>query len=171
MRPHQIIIVFAAILATTAHARIGETLPQIEARFGKPVQSRETMSIWILKDGMGYIVTFDGEGRSVIEAIMSKDASTKLTSAQVKSFLAAQIATGAEWKPAAVNPMTQQVQFDGLRFKVDLIGSEHRVSGDGKLYAQISSMAQHSVMVATAAGLRSSMKDIEAAEEADAVKF
>jgi hypothetical protein len=63
----------ASLLLTTGHARLGETLEVIKARFGRPAaEPKKDVAVWNfdVQDGqVVYTVTFDAQGRSIAEGL------------------------------------------------------------------------------------------------------
>jgi len=114
-------IVLAGLGLASAHARLGETLEQLKARFGKPepqAQPRKDMAVWFfeVEDGqMIYNVTFDAKGHSIAEglrpvkrAIFTKDIA--------QDFIQQQIAPFRESKTLRTCKPGEKYQFAGQTF-------------------------------------------------------
>jgi hypothetical protein len=69
------LIFFGGAMLASAHARLGETLDQIKAQYGRPEsqqQSRKDQAVWLFEVDDGqliYNVTFDEKGRSIAEGL------------------------------------------------------------------------------------------------------
>jgi hypothetical protein len=68
-----ILVLLSGLALTSAHARLGETLDQIKARFGAPAGSpHKDVQVWYfeVQDGQVlYTVTFDAKGKSIAEGL------------------------------------------------------------------------------------------------------
>jgi hypothetical protein len=101
MRAPLVVITFVAMLATSAHARVGETVNQVEARYGKP-QKVFIDRAELRKAGYGYhgfmiIVYFSG-GISKRESFGRPDL-PKLPAQTVNEILALSVREGTTWQP------------------------------------------------------------------------
>jgi hypothetical protein len=101
MKALLVVITFLALLATSAHARVGETVKQVEARYGKP-QKVFIDRTDLRKVGYGYrgfmiIVYFSG-GISKRESFGRPDI-PKLTRETVNELLALSARPGISWQP------------------------------------------------------------------------
>ena len=90
-------ITFLAILSATAHARVGETVKQVEARYGKPERVLQEQGSF---RKLGYVY----RGWLVIVgyvAGVSKseffDGNRRLSDAEVRQLLALNLAPGTTW--------------------------------------------------------------------------
>ena len=74
-RRNLIIATLGLLAFCPAHARLGETLDQLKARYGKPEQQqqpRKDLAIWLFEVDDGqvmYNVTFDASGHSIAEGL------------------------------------------------------------------------------------------------------
>jgi len=90
----------ALVCLTSAHARIGETERQIEARYGKAAADlRETGVISHHRNGKWDIIVHYRGGKSIVESFSRKD-NGKLTLADVQRLLALS-SEGGRWIPGA----------------------------------------------------------------------
>ena len=103
MKASLVIITFVSLVATSAHARVGETVKQVEARYGKPQRVlHERGSFREL--GYGYRgfmvgVSYIG-GISKSEGFARPD-TPRLSDADVQQILALSLAPGTTWKLAS----------------------------------------------------------------------
>ncbi|MEO6994621.1 MAG: hypothetical protein ABI273_13495 [Lacunisphaera sp.] len=95
-----LIVAIVGLLAfCPAHARLGDTLDQLKARYGKPEQQeqpRKDRAIWLfeVEDGqLMYNVTFDAKGHSIAEglqpvkrAIFTKDIAEDFIQGQIAPY-------------------------------------------------------------------------------------
>lgn len=102
--PLVIIVSLASLIATSGHARVGETVKQVEARYGKP-QKVFIDRADLRKIGYGYrgfmiIVYFSG-GISKRESFGRPDV-PKLPRETVNEILALSAREGTSWQPVLV---------------------------------------------------------------------
>lgn len=100
MRASFVIITSCLLLATAAHARVGETVEQVEARYGTPQRVlHERGSFREL--GYGYRGLMVGvsyvAGISKSEGF-ARPGNSQLSDADVKAILALSLAPGTTWK-------------------------------------------------------------------------
>jgi hypothetical protein len=118
----------AVFALTSAHARLGDTLDQLKARYGKPeqqAQPRKDTAVWLFEVDDGqliYNVTFDAKGHSIAEglrpvkrAIFTKDIA--------QDFIQGQIALFRDSKTLRTCKPGEKYQFAGQVF----------TCGDGEL--------------------------------------
>lgn len=92
-------LALAGFALVPVHARLGDTLDQLKARYGKPeqqAQPRKDTAVWLfeVEDGqLIFSVTFDAKGRSIAEglrpvkrAIFTKDIAQDFIQGQIASF-------------------------------------------------------------------------------------
>ncbi len=104
MKALLVVIIFLAVLATSVHARVGETVKQVEARYGKP-QKVFIDRPDLRKLGYGYrgfmiIVYFSG-GISKRESF-GRPGVSKLPRDTVDELLALSARPGASWQPVEI---------------------------------------------------------------------
>jgi hypothetical protein len=101
MKTLLVITIFLAVLAAPAHARVGETVKQVEARYGKPQRVLHERS-GFRELGYGYHgfmvgVSYVG-GISKSEGF-ARPGTAKLSDADVQKLLALSLPADATWKP------------------------------------------------------------------------
>ena len=96
-----LVITALAVLVTSAYARVGETVKQVEARYGKPqkvfIDRPDLRKIGYGYRGFWVIVYFSG-GTSKRESFGRPDLS-KLPPATVNEILAFSAREGTSWQP------------------------------------------------------------------------
>jgi len=114
-------IALATFVLTPAQARLGDTLEQLKAHYGKPeqqAQPRKDTAVWLFEVDDGqliYNVTFDAKGRSIAEglrplkrAIFTKDIA--------QDFIQGQIAPFRDSKSLHTYRTGEKYQFGGQSF-------------------------------------------------------
>ena len=90
MKTLLVIATFLAVLAAPAHARVGETVKQVEARYGKPQRVLHERGFMV---GVSYVA-----GVSKSEGF-ARPGIAKLSDADVQKLLALSLPADATWKP------------------------------------------------------------------------
>jgi hypothetical protein len=103
MKTSLVIITFVSLFAASAHARVGETVKQVEARYGKPQRVLHEHGTF-RELGYGYRgfmvgVSYVG-GISKSEGFARPD-TPRLSDADVQQLLALSLAPGMSWKLAS----------------------------------------------------------------------
>jgi hypothetical protein len=103
MKASLVIITFVSLIATSAHARVGETVKQVEARYGKPQRVlHESGSFRELGYGYrGFMV-----GVSYVDGVSKSEGfarpnTPRLSDTEVQQLLALSLAPGTTWKRLA----------------------------------------------------------------------
>src|SRR2546423_13571321 len=121
MKAPLITITILALLATSAHARVGETVKQVEARYGKPqkvfIDRPDLRKVGYGFRGFMIIVYFSG-GVSKRESFGRPDV-PKLPRETVNEILALSAREGTSWQPVSAEH-----------------GDQYWVSSDKKVIAQ-----------------------------------
>ena len=121
MKAPLITITILALLATSAHARVGETVKQVEARYGKPqkvfIDRPDLRKVGYGFRGFMIIVYFSG-GVSKRESFGRPDV-PKLPRETVNKILALSAREGTSWQPVSAEH-----------------GDQYWVSSDKKVIAQ-----------------------------------
>ena len=120
MKPLLAVITFLAILSATAHAGVGDTVEQVEARYGKPER--------VLKEhgnfrALGYryrgLMVIEGYVAGVSKSeFFARPDNRRLSDADVQQLLALSLAPGTTWKRLP-----------------DLDGDQTWICSDGKVVA------------------------------------
>jgi hypothetical protein len=155
--------------ATSAHARIGETREQIEVRLGPPAKADASQLVWMIKD-LGYVVTLDAAGKSVVELIMpTVKFGGKITETQLEVFLKSHLAPNVEW--VEIHDILGPVSFAGLSVSVNPVMERAFKTSDGKLFARFKHRVSPCVMVYSESGAQLAFAEKLKEEEKAAVKF
>jgi hypothetical protein len=103
MKATLVIITLVSVLATSAHARVGETVKQIEARYGKPQRVlHEHGSFRELGYGYrGFMVGVSYVGGICKSEGFARPDTPRLSDADVQQLLALSLAPGTSWKLAS----------------------------------------------------------------------
>ena len=97
MKRSLIIVVLACLTVISAHARLGETLSEMQKRYGRPepqVKTNKSAATWYLEGEEGqliYTATFDAKGKSIGEG-MKPVRYAKFTPQTVRLFIETQLA-------------------------------------------------------------------------------
>ena len=123
MKTSLIITTFLALIATSAHARVGETVKQVEARYGKPQRVlHERGSFRELGYGYrGFMVGVSYVGGISKSEGFARPDTPRLSDAEVQQLLDLSLAPGMSWKRLA-----------------DQSGDPFWVRSDGKVFALLS---------------------------------
>jgi hypothetical protein len=100
MKTSLVIAVLISLLATSAHARVGETVAQIEARYGRPQRVlHEHGSFRQLGYGYrGFMVAVGYVDGMCKSEGFSRPGVSRLSDADVQQLLALSLAPGTTWK-------------------------------------------------------------------------
>jgi hypothetical protein len=103
MKTSLVIITFVSLIATSAHARVGETVKQVEARYGKPQRVlHEHGSFRELGYGYrGFMVGVSYVGGISKSEGFARPDMPRLSDADVQQLLALSLAPGTSWKLAS----------------------------------------------------------------------
>lgn len=87
-------LLLALATAVPVHARVGEKMAELRARFGKPeTQPQKNVLVWLIEEPAGallYTVTFDEKDVSIAEG-MKPFRQARMLEATVRSFMAEQL--------------------------------------------------------------------------------
>jgi hypothetical protein len=118
MKTSLAVITFLAILSATGHARVGETVKQVEARYGKPERVLQEQGSF---RKLGYVhrgwLVLVGYVAGVSKSEFF-DGNRRLSDADVQQLLALNLAPGTTWKRLS-----------------DLGGDQTWIRSDGKVVA------------------------------------
>src|SRR5438094_9865827 len=100
MKTSLVVIAFVLILATHAHARVGETVAQVEARYGKPQRVlHEHGSFREVGYGYhGFMIGVSYVGGVCKSEGFARPGTSQLSDADVQQVLALTAAPGTSWK-------------------------------------------------------------------------
>jgi hypothetical protein len=100
MKTSLVIVTFISLLARSAQARVGETVKQVEARYGKPQRVlHEHGSFRELGYGYrGFMVGVSYVGGIVKSEGFARPDTPRLSEADVQQLLALSLAPGTSWK-------------------------------------------------------------------------
>lgn len=121
--PLRISLAIASVILTltSAHARLGDTIDQLKARYGRPeqqAQPRKDTAVWLFEvdDGqLMYNVTFDAKGHSMAEGLRPMKRAV-FTKDIAQDFIQGQIATFRESKTLHTYKTGEKYQFAGQAF-------------------------------------------------------
>lgn len=109
------------VALTPVQARLGETLNQIKARYGKPeqqAQPRKDQAVWLFEADDGqlvYSVTFDAKGHSIAEGLRPIKRAV-FTADIAQDFIQGQIALFRDSKTIRTHKPGEKYQFAGQVF-------------------------------------------------------
>ena len=113
------LLLLAGLALATAHARVGEPIAQIKARFGKPdPQSPKNMVVWFIETNNGalvYTVNYNAKGMSIGEGLKPLK-KAQLTTASAKDFLQDQMFLIKDSPTARVVKPGEKYDFAGQSF-------------------------------------------------------
>ena len=119
MNRRLILALLAGLIATTAHAALGETLAQLRERIGKPEpQTRKDAAVWFfeVQDGrLVYTVTFDDKGQSIAEGLKPLRSALFAREA-AEDFISSQVAPIKSSKTLLVLKPGDKYTFGGKQF-------------------------------------------------------
>lgn len=111
-----LVLLVAGLLGLPAQARLGESLKQITARYGKPAsQPAKNQAMWLFEEGDGqvmYTVTFNEAGSSMAEGFKPARRGT-LAKDTAETFIHGQLAGRAKPDGGRVVKTGEQYAFAG----------------------------------------------------------
>ena len=123
MKRAPLLILLAGLALSSAHARVGEPIAQIKARFGRPdPQSPKNMVVWFIETDNGalvYTVNYNAKGMSIGEGLKPLK-NAQLTSASAKDFLSDQMFLIKDSPTAHIVKPGEKYDFAGQSFLCDV---------------------------------------------------
>ena len=132
MRCRILFVLLTGLLAIPAQARLGETLSDLQKRYGKPepqLKTNKSAATWYLEGEEGqlvYTATFDAKGRSIGEG-MKPVRYAKFTDQTVRLFIETQLAPYKGSKTVRTAKPGEKYVFGG---KEDSVGANETVIVD-----------------------------------------
>ncbi len=118
LRPLLCLLLLAGLAATTAHARVGESISDIRKRYGRPQGTPEkNVTFWMFENDFGamhYTVTTNDKGISIAEGLKPYRR-TRFTPQDAETFIRMQFASLPEDDRRTVAP-GEAYRFGGQDF-------------------------------------------------------
>jgi len=120
-RCHFVLLASLLMVVVPAQARLGETLSELQNRYGKPAPQERTNkfnAVWLLEGEDGalmYSVTFDAKGKSIAEG-MKPVRYAKFTNETVRLFLETQLVPYRDSKTVRTVKPGEKYVFGGKEY-------------------------------------------------------
>ena len=115
------VLLLVGLLASSAQARLSETLSEIKKRYDSPAAQTRDNATWLFEGEDGqlvYTVTFDAKGRSIAEGFKPVKRA-RFTKENALGFIEMQLAPYHDSKTLRIIPAGEKYRFAGQDFVCD----------------------------------------------------